>query len=90
MFIITFGRLSYAPIPDWIESDREYELSAIRGTFGGRFIVHDLTLKSANTDMARDLLDLVVDGPECDNIYAAYHDEEEDEGEMEEELLGDT
>ncbi|KAJ3896836.1 hypothetical protein GG344DRAFT_71798 [Lentinula edodes] len=71
MFIITFGRLSYAPIPDWIESDREYELSAIR-------------------DMARDLLDLVVDGPECDNIYAAYHDEEEDEGEMEEELIGDT
>ncbi|KAJ3849048.1 hypothetical protein EV368DRAFT_85937 [Lentinula lateritia] len=71
MFIITFGRLSYAPIPDWIKSDREYELSAIR-------------------DMARDLLDLVVDGPECDNIYAAYHDEEEDEGEMEEELLGDT
>ncbi|KAJ4483311.1 hypothetical protein J3R30DRAFT_3447495 [Lentinula aciculospora] len=32
MFIITFGRLSYAPIPDYIESDREDELSAIRGT----------------------------------------------------------
>ncbi|KAJ3724610.1 hypothetical protein C8R42DRAFT_456685 [Lentinula raphanica] len=70
MFIVTFGRLSYAPIPEWVEPDREYELSAIR-------------------DMARNLLDLVVDGPECDNIYAAYHDEE-DEGDMEEELLGDT
>ncbi|KAJ3802952.1 hypothetical protein GGU11DRAFT_740143 [Lentinula aff. detonsa] len=71
MFIVTFGRLSYAPIPEWIESDRVYELSVIR-------------------DMARDLLELVVDGPECDNIYAAYHEEEEDEGDMEEELLGDT
>ncbi|KAJ4002145.1 hypothetical protein F5050DRAFT_1802703 [Lentinula boryana] len=71
MFIVTFGRLSYAPIPEWIGSDRVYELSVIR-------------------DMARDLLELVVDGPECDNIYAAYHEEEEDEGDMEEELLGDT
>lgn len=38
--------------------------------------------------MARDLLELVVDGPEGDSVYSAYHDEEEDEGELEEMLIG--
>ncbi|KAF9066184.1 hypothetical protein BDP27DRAFT_1546837 [Rhodocollybia butyracea] len=72
MFIVTFGRLSYAPIPEWLDSDKSYELSGIR-------------------EMARELLELVVDGPDIDNVYAAYHDEEEiDEGEMEKQLLGDA
>lgn len=38
--------------------------------------------------MARDLLELVVDGPEGDSVYSAFHDEDEDEGELEEMLLG--
>ena len=40
--------------------------------------------------MARDLLELVVDGPEGDSIYLVHHDEDEDEVEMEEQLLGDS
>ncbi|KIK67318.1 hypothetical protein GYMLUDRAFT_37407 [Collybiopsis luxurians FD-317 M1] len=72
MFIVTFGRLSYAPIPEWMESQKKYELSAVR-------------------DVARELLELVVPGPEGDSVYKAYHDdEEEDEGDMEEQLLGDA
>ncbi|KAF9465012.1 hypothetical protein BDZ94DRAFT_1255094 [Collybia nuda] len=45
------------------------------------------------TDMAREILDLVVDGPECDNIWQAYHIEHDngsqtDEEELEANLLG--
>jgi hypothetical protein len=41
--------------------------------------------------MARDLLEMVVDGPEVDSIWALYQDdlEENDEGEMEERLMAD-
>lgn len=44
--------------------------------------------------MAREILDLVVDGPECDNIWQAYHIEPDnasqtDEEEMEANLLGE-
>jgi hypothetical protein len=43
--------------------------------------------------MARDLLDLVVEGPEGDNVWAAYQGEPDpgndtDEEEMEAKLLG--
>lgn len=34
--------------------------------------------------MARDLLDLVIDGPEGDSVYAAYQDPHEQEPDMEE------
>jgi hypothetical protein len=44
--------------------------------------------------MAQDLLDLVVDGPEGDSIWAAYqtdtaNDSDTDEEDMEARLLGD-
>lgn len=44
--------------------------------------------------MAREILDLVVDGPECDNIWQTYHIEPDnasqtDEEEMEANLLGE-
>ncbi|KAF5393300.1 hypothetical protein D9757_000667 [Collybiopsis confluens] len=71
MFIVTFGRLSYAPIPEWMELEKKAEFAAVR-------------------DAARELLELVVPGPEGDSVYKAYHDEEEDEGDMEEDLLGDA
>ncbi|KAF8236475.1 hypothetical protein L208DRAFT_1390557 [Tricholoma matsutake] len=52
---------------------------------------HDLLL---STDIARELLDLVVDGPEADSIWQAYQFEtenetEDDVEEMEAKLLGD-
>lgn len=45
-------------------------------------------------DMARDLLELVVDGPELDGIWAAYQEDPDeanqmDEEEMESQLLSD-
>ncbi|KAJ7587198.1 hypothetical protein C8J56DRAFT_943791 [Mycena floridula] len=45
-------------------------------------------------EMARDLLDLVVDGPEADGVWAAYQDDSQSENnlddDMEEQLLGNS
>ncbi|KAJ7178430.1 hypothetical protein C8R43DRAFT_1117814 [Mycena crocata] len=75
MFIVTFGRLSCADPPEWIESGQKAELEAM-------------------SEIAQDLLDLVVDGPEGDSIWAAYQVEDvgnnsdTDEEDMEANLLG--
>ncbi|KAJ7251529.1 hypothetical protein B0H12DRAFT_1234163 [Mycena haematopus] len=77
MFIVTFGRLSCADPPEWIDSAHALELEAM-------------------AEMAQDLLDLVVDGPEADSIWTAYQvdpgepgaDSDTDEEDMEAKLLG--
>jgi len=76
MFIVSFGRLSYADSPDWIDASEKLELELV-------------------SEMARDLLDLVVDGPEGDSVWAAYQADPDnasdtDEEEMEAKLLGET
>lgn len=66
IFIVTFGRLSYADAPQWMSAELCNEVDDMR-------------------DMARALLELVVEGPELDSIYAAYQedDSEVDGEEME-------
>ncbi|ESK97149.1 rad26 atrip [Moniliophthora roreri MCA 2997] len=73
-YIITFGRLAYAPAPEWLNEDSRHHLAGV-------------------VEMARDLLEMVVDGPEVDSVWALYQDDMEeneavDEGEMEESLIG--
>ncbi|KAJ6625537.1 hypothetical protein B0H10DRAFT_616824 [Mycena sp. CBHHK59/15] len=74
MFIVTFGRLSCADPPEWIDLTHKQELEGM-------------------SEMAQDLLELVVDGPEGDSIWAAYqadhgNDSDTDEEDMETKLLG--
>ncbi|KAJ7217952.1 hypothetical protein GGX14DRAFT_598835 [Mycena pura] len=73
MFIVTFGRLSSADPPEWLDSAEKLELESM-------------------SDMAQDLLDLVIDGPEGDSIWAAYQadsgDPDTDEEDMEAKLMG--
>ncbi|KAF7376232.1 hypothetical protein MSAN_00038400 [Mycena sanguinolenta] len=77
MFIVTFGRLSCADPPEWIDTAQTLELETM-------------------AEMAQDLLDLVVDGPEADSIWTAYqvdpgdpgNDSDTDEEDMEAKLLG--
>ena len=53
-----------------------------------------LTINDANLvkiDIARDLLDLVMDGHEQDNVWAAYQDDpEEEQMDIDETLMDDT
>ncbi|KXN85360.1 hypothetical protein AN958_11460 [Leucoagaricus sp. SymC.cos] len=53
MFVVSFGQLSYADPPGWLDSEGKSELECL-------------------VDTARGLLDLVVDGPEGDSVWAAY------------------
>ncbi|KAG5651201.1 hypothetical protein H0H81_009510 [Sphagnurus paluster] len=78
MLIVTFGRLSYGEAPEWI--DRQGRIDLVSSTGSG--------------NMARDILDHVVDGPEADRTWQAYQLEgergnETDEEDMEETFLGD-
>ncbi|KAJ7901938.1 hypothetical protein B0H14DRAFT_1261278 [Mycena olivaceomarginata] len=61
MSIVTFGRLSCADPPEWIDPAQKVELEAM-------------------SEMAQDLLDLVVDGPEADSIWTAYQVDPGDAG----------
>ncbi|KAJ6594001.1 hypothetical protein B0H19DRAFT_45348 [Mycena capillaripes] len=74
MFIVTFGRLSCADPPEWIDPAHKLELEAM-------------------SEMAQDLLDFVVDGPEGESIWTAYQvdpgeNSDTDEEDMEAKLLG--
>ncbi|KAF9227256.1 hypothetical protein BS17DRAFT_727311 [Gyrodon lividus] len=61
-FILTFGRLSYANSPDWLDTKDRQRLVQV-------------------ADLARPLLELVIQGPELDSIWETYQDEVEDKGE---------
>ncbi|KAG9316713.1 hypothetical protein JVU11DRAFT_2773 [Chiua virens] len=58
-FIMTFGRLSYANPPYWLEGKDRQRLVDV-------------------TDIAKVLLERVVQGPELDLIWESYHDEGEE------------
>ncbi|KAF4599779.1 hypothetical protein EYR40_006880 [Pleurotus pulmonarius] len=74
VFIVAFGRLSYADPPSWMNKSTVIALERV-------------------IDMAKDLLEHVVDGPEGDAIWEVYQGSfdnasETDEGDMEAQLLG--
>ncbi|KAF9237525.1 hypothetical protein BU15DRAFT_75899 [Melanogaster broomeanus] len=59
LFIVTFGRLSYANSPYWLHAKDNQRLARV-------------------ADLARPLLELVIQGPELDSIWETYQDEAED------------
>ncbi|KAK0461160.1 uncharacterized protein EV420DRAFT_1640655 [Desarmillaria tabescens] len=75
MFTLTFGRLSYSPLPDWMPVPAQLELNIM-------------------SEMARDMVELVLDQPEDEAVWTALQDTDLDEGnvtnedDMEEELMG--
>ena len=95
MFIVTFGRLCYADLPGWVDEQGRQDLLLSTGkSFRLTFLQLILFISGQRADIARELLDLVVDGPEADSIWQAYQFEtengtEDDVEEMEAKLLGD-
>jgi hypothetical protein len=70
MFIVTLGRLSYADCPDWLGSNSKVDLEQAAGNvLVSTHVQADTTVPS---ETARELLDLVVEGPELDSVWAAY------------------
>lgn len=96
MFVVMIGRLSFADAPDWFSPDLQAALEQVTGAY--RTVSHKplLTLPPRNkcTEPARDLMDLVYEGPEGESVWAAYQTAdaedsvtEEDDDEMEARLL---
>ncbi|KAK0212736.1 hypothetical protein DFS33DRAFT_60578 [Desarmillaria ectypa] len=75
MFTLTFGRLSYSPLPEWMPVSAQLELNIM-------------------SEMARDMVELVLDQPEDEAVWTALQDTDQDEDsvtnedDMEEELMG--
>ncbi|KAK0485907.1 hypothetical protein IW261DRAFT_760148 [Armillaria novae-zelandiae] len=75
MFTLTFGRLSYSPLPEWMPVPAQNELNIM-------------------SEMARDMVELVLDQPEDEAIWTALQDTVQDAGsvtnedDIEEELMG--
>ncbi|KAK0195516.1 hypothetical protein F5146DRAFT_1174204 [Armillaria mellea] len=75
MFTLTFGRLSYSPLPEWMPVLAQNELNIM-------------------SEMARDMVELVLDQPEDEAIWTALQDTDEgagsvtNEDDIEEELMG--
>ncbi|TFY71707.1 hypothetical protein EVG20_g1299 [Dentipellis fragilis] len=84
VFIVTLGRLGFgfSEVPEEVQA-------RIDAGPGGRGALEQLA------EIARDVMDLVVDGPESDSVWAVYHAEGDsdsegvDEAEMEARLLVD-
>jgi hypothetical protein len=94
MFIICFGRLGYADPPEWIDRTGRHELESLSGKQEPGCGGLDTISMQYVLDMAREVLDLVADGPEGDSIWSLYQDadkneSEMDEGEIEARLMGD-
>lgn len=78
-FILALGRLSYANPPDWLDEQSKQRLVGVAGLC---FVVsssNPLTMGMA--DLARALLERVIQGPELDLIWETYQDEGEDNNE---------
>ncbi|KAF8508578.1 hypothetical protein BU17DRAFT_99657 [Hysterangium stoloniferum] len=57
MFIVTFGRLSWAEAPEWLESECKSECEVV-------------------AELALEIIETVVAGPECDSLWAVWHQNE--------------
>jgi hypothetical protein len=73
MFIVTMGRLSYSELPKWIRGDVQVDLDQVAGRLRP-LLIRKLWPTYFHTEMARDLLDLVVEGPESDSIWTAFQE----------------
>lgn len=93
IFVVTFGRLSYSEPPNWIEASKRQELEFLAGMFLYAVVQH--TFKSETfAEIAREILEVVVDGPEGDSVWAAFQNEPDedkiDEEDMEAQLMGNA
>jgi hypothetical protein len=87
IFTVTFARLSYADPPACLEG-MEADVEVLSGTSFLLLSKVAIVTHLVWVEMARDLLDLVVDGPESESVWNAFQDDPEDPEEMEEEFLG--
>jgi len=62
MFMVTFGRLSWAEAPDWLDDGCRDTCEVI-------------------AELAMEVIETVVAGPECDSLWAVWHQDEDTDDE---------
>ena len=77
MFVVMIGRLSYADPPDWLDAEAQTEIEKLTGEPLCYFSMPCLILRCYITEPARDLMDLIIEGPEGDSVWVAYQDAED-------------
>lgn len=78
-FLLALGRLSYANPPYWLDDKDKQRLVGVAGLCSVVHSVNSLTIRCA--DLARALLERVIQGPELDLIWEIYQDEGDDNNE---------
>lgn len=71
MFTVSLGRISYAHPPEWAGAENALILDQICGRPSRQ--PHLSILLILSVDMAKDALEVAVDGPELESIWAAFH-----------------
>lgn len=74
MFVVMIGRLSYADPPDWLDVDLQAEIEKLTGEYLVLLPPHPANMLFA--EPARDLMELIIEGPESDSVWVAYQDTE--------------
>lgn len=83
MFVIGLGRLSYADPPEWHNQTAKELAESSAGTSWATILK---LLTELVPELARDLLEQVVEGPEVDTIWASYQGSEGDSQAEEDEM----
>lgn len=78
-FILTFGRLSYANPPYWLDARDRQRLVGVAGLYSA--VMSSELADDGCADLARALLERVIQGPELDLIWETYQDEGEENDE---------
>ncbi|KAH0827962.1 hypothetical protein J3R83DRAFT_3600 [Lanmaoa asiatica] len=79
-FILTFGRLSYANPPYWLNGKDRRRLVGVAGLCSAIHRLISLTV-GVRAELARALLERVIQGPELDLIWETYQDEGDENNE---------
>lgn len=77
MFTVSLGRISYAPPPEWAGPENALRLDQICGTSAPYSTAYSSgTHQHSPTDLAKDTLEVAVDGPELESIWAAFQEDD--------------
>jgi hypothetical protein len=89
MFIVMIGRLSYADPPEWLSMDLQADIEKLTGLLFSN-IPCIVTYRKSPTEPARDLMDMIIEGPEGDSVWEAYQETVTQETQTEcERIIGD-
>ena len=92
LYIVTMARLGYADVPDWLGDQRVVLVEDVQSAYRllSRGATRISTLLIRSSVVARELLEMLVDGPEGDLVISAYCGDETGGSQRQEETGEET